>query len=178
MSGALEIRPTSIREHAATPEAITGAILDHFAHHDADVIVRSVGQHLVLTHAAHLRHFWSPWLHVEVEAHDRASRVIAKFTPHPNLWTSFAFGYFTLGALAFFAGFCALAQAMLRQSAWAWWVAAGAAVGMLAMFVFAKLGQRLAAQQMGDLSTRLDAVLAGVGLGAGSSDGVGPVDRV
>ena len=67
---------------------------------------------------------------------------------------------------------------MLRQSAWAWWVAAGAAVGMLAMFVFAKLGQRLAAQQMGDLSTRLDAVLAGVGLGAGSSDGVGPVDRV
>ena len=142
------------------------------------MIVRSVGQHLVLTHAAHLRHFWSPWLHVEVEAHDRASRVIAKFTPHPNLWTSFAFGYFTLGALAFFAGFFALAQAMLRQSAWAWWVAAGAAVGMLAMFVFAKLGQRLAAQQMGDLSTRLDAVLAGVGLGAGSSDGVGPVDRV
>lgn len=178
MSGALEIRPTSIRKHAAPPEAITGAILDHFAHHDADVIVRSVGQHLVLTHSAHLRHFWSPWLHIEVEAHERASRVIAKFTPHPNLWTSFAFGYFTLGALAFFGGFFAVAQAIVNQSAWAWWIAAGAGVGMLAMFVFAKLGQRLAAQQMGDLSTRLNAVLAGVGLSAGTPGGDRLVDRV
>ncbi len=178
MPGALEIRPTSLREHAAPPEAITAAILDHFAHHDADVIVRCVGQHLVLTHAAHLRHYWSPWLHIEVETHAQASRVIAKFTPHPNLWTSFAFGYFTLGAVAFFAGFFAIAQALIKQSAWAWWVAAGAGVGMLAMFVFAKLGQRLAAHQMGELSARLDAVLAAVGTGAGAPQGALPVESV
>ncbi len=178
MSGALEIRPTRISRHAAPPEAIADAILDHFRQSDADVIVRNVGHHLVLTHAAHLRHLWSPWLHVEVEAQGDSSRVIARFTPHPNLWTSFAFGYFTLGAVAFFAGFFAIAQAIIQQPAWALWIAVGAGAGMLAMFAFAKFGQRLAAQQMGELAIRLDAVLAGAGTPAGVPNDTLPVESV
>ena len=123
---------------------------------------RVISPHLVLTHTAHLRHLWSPWLHVEVEALGSGSRVIAKFSPHPNLWTSFAFGYFTLGTTALFAACFALAQSMLSQPPWAWWVAGVAALMMLAMFLIAKLGQRLANEQMRELSERLGAVLAGV----------------
>ena len=162
MSGVLEIRPTQIREHDAPPEDLAAALLDHFASSNNDITIRSVGQHLVLTHTAHLRHLWSPWLHVEVEAIGSGSRVIAKFSAHPNLWTSFAFGYFTLGTTALFAACFALAQTMLSQSPWAWWVAGVAAALMLAMFLIAKLGQRLAEDQMRDLSERLGAVLAGV----------------
>lgn len=162
MSGVLEIRPTTIREHDAAPDDITVALLAHFAHKDGDVIIRSVGHHLVLTHMEHLCHFWSPWLHIEVEPREAGSRVIAKFTPHPNLWTSFAFGYFTLGTVALFAACYAGAQMMIGQGAWAWWVALGAIAVMLVMFVFAKLGQRLASDQMRELSERLGAVLASV----------------
>lgn len=169
MSGVLEIRPTTIREHDAAPDDITVALLAHFAHKDGDVIIRSVGHHLVLAHMDHLRHFWSPWLHIEVEPREAGSRVIAKFTPHPNLWTSFAFGYFTLGTVVMFAVCYAGAQMMIGQSAWAWWVALGAVLAMLVMFVFAKLGQRLAAEQMRELSERLGAVLSGVPVSAGSA---------
>ena len=166
MSGVLEIRPTTIREHEAAPDDISTALLSHFAHKDGDIIIRSVGHHLVLAHMEHLRHFWSPWLHIEIEAHGSGSRVIAKFTPHPNLWTSFAFGYFTLGTTALFGACYAGAQMMLGQSAWAWWVALGAVAVMFVMFLFAKLGQKLAADQMRELSERLEAVLSGVPSGA------------
>ena len=163
MSCVLEIRPTTITDSEAAPDDITTALLGHFAHKDGDIIIRSVGHHLVLTHVAHLRHAWSPWLHIEVEPRAAGSRVIAKFTPHPNLWTSFAFGYFTLGSVALFAACYAGAQMMLGQYAWAWWVALGAAVVMLMMFVFAKLGQKLAADQMRELTEKLVAVLSGFG---------------
>lgn len=177
MSGVLEIRPTQIREHDAAPEVLAAALLDHFAPSESDITICSVGQHLVLTHTAHLRHIWSPWLHVEVEALGSGSRVVAKFSPHPNLWTSFAFGYFTLGTTALFAACFALAQTMLSQSPWAWWVAGVAAALMLAMFLIAKLGQRLAEDQMRELSERLGAVLAGATTRSGSSE-IRATDRV
>lgn len=158
MTGVLEIRPTSIREHRASPESLSRAIHDRFSRED-DVLVKSVASHIVLTHARHLRRLWSPWLHVELEPTTEGSRVIARFSPHPNLWTAIALGYFALGGMLFFAGFFAVAQALLGQTAWAAWIAGACAVGLVALFVVAKVGQGLAQAQMADLATRLAEVL-------------------
>jgi hypothetical protein len=159
MSGAYQIRPSFTVEHAEQPNSLAEFLLHTFADDTGDVHVQRVGQHVVLTAAADTRHFWSPWLHIEIEEADTGSLVRAKFSPHPNLWTSFAFGYFTLGTVVFFAGFFALAQMLTSQPAWAWWITGVAVFGLIVMWITAKVGQGLAHEQMHLLRNRLEETL-------------------
>ncbi len=159
MSGAYQIRPTFTKEHQAEPASLAESLLHTFAGDDSDAHVQRVGQHIVLTPIPKARHLWSPWLHVEIEVAESGSLVRAKFSPHPNLWTSFAFGYFTLGTVVFFAGFFAVAQMFTGERPWAWWVTAVAAVGLIAMWITAKVGQGLAHEQMHQLRTQLEEAL-------------------
>lgn len=158
MTGVLAIRPTTIREHPASPESLGRAIHDRFAREN-DVLVRSVGPHIILTHARHLRRFWSPWLSIELEPTSDGTRVVAKFMPHPSLWTGFALGYLAVGVLFFLAGFFAVAQLILGQHPWAAWIAAACAGTLLGMFAVAKIGQGLAQVPMADLDRRFSEVL-------------------
>lgn len=123
------------------------------------VFAQRAGRHVTISPVIADRHLWSPWLHVEVEQRDSGSLVRAKYSPHPNLWTSFAFGYLTLGTLVFFAGFFALAQTLIGQGTWAWWVTIASLVGMFVMWVTAKVGQQLAHDQMIELRQKLDTIL-------------------
>jgi len=163
MAGAYEIRPSFTIEHAAQATALA----DHLQHTFSDtangINVQRVGQHIVLTPSAETWHLWSPWLHIEIEDADTGSLIRAKFGPHPNLWTSFMFGYFTLGSTVFFAGFFAAAQMFTGQSPWAWWITGAAVLGLIAMWVTAKVGQGLSFEQMHLLRNRLDETLANAG---------------
>ena len=56
---------------------------------------RSV-EHLVLTVPDAQQHFWSPWLTIELSPGDAGTHLRATFSPHPSVWTGFAFGYLTM----------------------------------------------------------------------------------
>ncbi|RNC82239.1 MAG: hypothetical protein ED559_10795 [Phycisphaera sp.] len=160
MSNAFDIRPSFTLEHAAEPEELATHIMGVASADASGVFAQRAGRHVTISPVISDRHLWSPWLHVEVEERNSGSLVRAKYSPHPNLWTSFAFGYLTLGALVFFAGFFALAQTLIGQGAWAWWVTIASLAGMLVMWITAKVGQQLAHDQMIELRQTLDSILA------------------
>lgn len=113
--------------------------------------------HLVITVKPDVRHFWSPWLTIEVEPRGETSRLSALFSPHPSLWTGYMFGYLSLGVIMMFSLIYAGSAAMMGGGAlWALWVAGGAVLGAVGMWWASVLGQRLAGAQMDELHAALD----------------------
>jgi hypothetical protein len=115
------------------------------------------GRHMELFVHPDQRHFWSPWLSLDVDPADEASaRISARFGPHPSVWTGFMSAYafvafVVLGGLVFGG-----TQALVRHSPWGLWaVPVGLAVG-LGLYGASLMGQRLGADQMGLLRGFLD----------------------
>lgn len=117
------------------------------------------GHHMTLTVHEADRHFWSPWLHIEVTERDGQTQVRGRFTPHPNIWTGFAFSYFSLITLAVFAAVWGSSQWMLEQRPTALWIALVCVVVVGLLWWSAQVGQRLAREQMHILRNAVEAVL-------------------
>lgn len=117
--------------------------------------------HLVVTVPAAVRHFWSPWLTIEITPREHEAHVLARFSPHPSVWTGFAFCYLSLGLVALVAITIGAAGAWLPDSSqtWAFWVAAAAAAAMVGLWLTAQIGQRLASEQMALLRAELERAL-------------------
>ncbi len=116
------------------------------------------GNHITLTIREGERHFWSPWLHIELTELDDMTHIRGRFTPHPNIWTGFAFCYFSLIVIAAFALIWGMSQWMLQQSPTALWVGlmCAALVGLL--WWMAQVGQKLAREQMHALKDAVSAI--------------------
>ncbi len=121
------------------------------------------GPHVVLTVPPEDRHFWSPWLTMEVLPADSGSVFHGRFSPKPAVWTGFMFGYITLTTAACFGLMFAVSLAIVGKSAWL--AAVSTAVFVLAaggMYVASQIGQRLARTQMNELHTMVSEIFAGV----------------
>jgi hypothetical protein len=128
-------------------------------------------EHLVLTVPADQQHFWSPWLMVELSPRASGAHLHAKFSPHPSVWTGFAFGYLTLGVVFAVALVIVASVALLPgggDPSWAVWLAGGAAVAMVGMWWASQIGQRLAHAQMELLRRELERAIAGLSEGRAS----------
>ncbi len=84
---------------------------------DADYPIegRIAGNHLMLVIPPSYRHFWSPWLHLEVTEHDQGSSVRGRFSPNPSVWTGIMLTYIALMTLTFFACMFGIAQWMMDK---------------------------------------------------------------
>ncbi len=137
----------------------------------AGFIGRRVEGHLMLSVPEAQRHFWSPWLHLEVVAHrDQADACDPQraylrgfFTPHPNLWSSFLFAYLAFGTLTFFACIWALAQLQLDRAPSAALFALLFAFAALALHLTSVVGRRLAGDQMDRLEQAVRELAGGAG---------------
>lgn len=114
--------------------------------------------HLMLTIRPEERHFWSPWLTVEITPRGEATHLRATFSPHPSVWTGFAFAYLILGVVCVVSLVFVASAALLPDSSqsWALWVTGGAALAIIAMWTASQIGQRLARDQMDTLRHELD----------------------
>jgi len=122
----------------------------------------SVRTHLLVTVPRAERHFWSPWLHVDlrpVEGDANATDVFARFSPAPSIWTAFMLTYIALATIALFSAVWAFAQATLGKEMTALWVVGGAILVAGVMFWSARVGQRLAREQMHRLRDAVRAAL-------------------
>lgn len=107
---------------------------------------------LVITVLPAARHFWSPWLTIEIGPRGEGARVAATFSPHPSVWTAYMFGYLALGIVLLFSLLFAASVVMMDGGAsWSLWVAGGALAGVVVMWWVSVLGQKLAAAQMDEL---------------------------
>lgn len=100
--------------------------------------------------------FWSPWLQVSILPHDDGTQLFGRFSPRPAVWTAFALSYLFLACVAFFSCMFGMAQLILRQHAWGFWIALGASVIFIVMWWASQLGQRLADEQMHTLRQTFD----------------------
>lgn len=123
--------------------------------------------HLVLTVPETQQHFWSPWLTIEMTPRGDGAHLFARFSPHPSVWTAFAFGYLALGTLTVVALAVAASGLLVPGTdlAWSLWVAAGCVLAMVAMWWISQIGQRIARQQMTTLTVELDRALDAIGGG-------------
>lgn len=140
--------------------------------------------HFQLTVQEGERHFWSPWLHLEIEGQALEGQAVAQraiehrmdpvqtstevlqrvrvrgyFTPAPSLWTGFMLLGIALITLAFFTGIWGLVQMYLAQPPIALLGTAACLLGLLMLAGISRAGQRLAAEQMERLQARVQAAL-------------------
>lgn len=112
--------------------------------------------HAVVEMREEARHFWSPYLNLEVEDEPGGSLVRGRFSPHPHVWTLFMAVYILLG-IVFLAGIAwGLVQYTLGEAPWGVLVAP-AAVGLFGFVYGATLiGQGLGAEQMYTMRALVD----------------------
>lgn len=97
------------------------------------------------------RTLWSPYLNLAYEVDEQDStqtRVRARFSPHPNVWTFFVALYFAIGLVG-------VAMGVYGMVAWSlygnpWWLLGVPGSGLTIAFVFGAslIGQGLSADQM------------------------------
>lgn len=109
------------------------------------------------------RHFWSPWLNLELVPHGNGTRLSGRFSPHPSVWTGFMFAYLALSVLAFFALVFAAALSMSGGAPWTLGLAGLCVAAMILLWWASQVGQRLAQSQMHELQGILEGALGECG---------------
>lgn len=112
-------------------------------------------RHALISVSQANRHFWSPWLHVEVREQEDVHTVFGRFSPHPSIWTAFTFSYLAIGVLIFFSAIFGWSQQLAGESAWTFFLIPVWLVIALLLWVVSQVGQRLASDQMHELKAFL-----------------------
>lgn len=105
-------------------------------------------RHAMISIAEAKRHFWSPWLHLEVRESESGSLVAGRFSPHPSIWTGFMFAYLSLGVLIFFSAIFGFSQQMANQSPYAYYAIPVWIFIAIALWLASQTGQKLALDEM------------------------------
>lgn len=116
--------------------------------------------HGMISYVEVKRHFWSPWLHLDLREQDGASTLHGRFSPHPSIWTAFVFGYLALTVIAFFGLVFGMSQWLSGEFPWGCIAVPVSLVTGLLMWITSQVGQRLAHDEMVELK-RLIVIASG-----------------
>ncbi len=94
------------------------------------------------------RHFWSPWLHLEVRESESGREVFGRFSPHPSIWTGFMFAWLVIAVLIFFAAMFGISQQIAGENPWALYLIPVLFLIALGLWIGSQAGQRLAHDEM------------------------------
>jgi hypothetical protein len=118
------------------------------------VEVAGWGRHRIIALHPTLRRFWSPWAHLDLREDDEAEHAgasciaVLRFSPNPPLWFAIMLTYLALATIAFLALCWGAAQLTLGRTPRALWIIPATLVIALAIALAARIGQRLAHEQM------------------------------
>lgn len=162
---AVQLRPTFLLESELSSEHVVQRIRDSFSNHP-DVTTpgpyqgRFTGRHAMISIVESKRHFWSPWMHLEIRNDSQRRMVAGRFSPHPSIWTGFIFSFLGIGSLVFFAALFGISQQLSGQSPWAYvFIPIGLSIIALLWFI-SKTGQKLAHEEMEQMKSRIEECLA------------------
>ena len=128
-------------------------------------------QHALISMVESERHFWSPWLHLDIRTEGEQAGLFGRFSPHPSVWTAFMFSYLSLSVIAFFAMMVAVAQVIAKESTWAWWVLPICLLTGVLLWTASQIGQRLAHSEMVALREMIDELLESIHVDEPSAGG-------
>lgn len=131
--------------------------------------------HGLLSIAKRERHFWSPWLHLDVRERSTESRQVAhvlfgRFSPHPTIWTGFMFSWLGLTVLTFFSAIFGCSQQLAGERPWGYWLIPAWILLAVTLWFAAQIGQRLAHVQLVELKQAVEESLESVAAGESRSD--------
>ena len=104
--------------------------------------------HGILTVVETERHFWSPWLHLEIRETNGTRELFGRFSPHPSIWTGFVFTYLAMMVLTFFSVMIGVSQLLARQVAFGFWLIPVWLGVCVCLWIASQVGQRLAQDEM------------------------------
>ena len=172
MSTTVRMRPTFSLETHLSAENTMRCIKESFckkSEADADdgpaSIYRGqfVGNHAMISIVESRRHFWSPWMHLDIRETESGRHVFGRFSPHPSIWTAIMFTYLAIAAIVSFALMFGISQQLSGQPAWAYYVIPIGLIVALILWLAAKAGQKLAEDQMQEMKTRIENCLVNIG---------------
>ncbi len=106
------------------------------------------------------RRVWSPRLTVRIDDAPGGSILQGRFSPRPDVWTGFMFVYFLVVFVIVFGATLGYVQQASDQTPWGYWAVPFGLLIIAGIHVASYVGQRLGADQMGELRGRLESVLA------------------
>lgn len=124
---------------------------------------RLFGDYAIVRVRADQRHFWSPALHLQVEAGAQGgTHIHGKFSPSSPIWTFFVAIYVLLSLLVLAGISYGFVQSNLQQSPWAFWALPLALA--LGGFTYgaALIGQGLGAEDMYRMRRLIDGLIGGI----------------
>jgi len=105
------------------------------------------------------RHFWSPWLTLDLRPGTDGAEAFGRFNPSPAIWTAYMLGSLTLITTAFGAGMWGVAEIALKEPPLALWIIPVCAAVLALMWWASAVGQRLARDQMDRMRAAVDSAL-------------------
>ena len=143
-----ELRPRFRRKTHLSQTEITDRIQKHLDEENSSVVGYISEHHVILKIPAKDRHYWSPELHLEIEAEGNVSIIKGLFGPRPSVWFMFVFFYTLLGFISMvimIVGFSRLNLGLSSQILWALPIIL-VLIGLV--YSTAKTGQKLGHDEM------------------------------
>lgn len=157
---AVELRPTFLFNTDLSEDEAARCLKQSFLQSDESSEPSYRGQfngrHAMISIDEAQRHFWSPWLHLEIRSDDGQRMIAGRFSPHPSIWTAFMFAFLAIGCVTLFAGMFGVSQQMSGQSPWAYTIIPIGLVIALTLWFISKTGQKLAHTEMEQMRNRVE----------------------
>ena len=115
------------------------------------IIGAKAGNHFHLNFSKTDQQLWSPHLGLEIEDHTEGTLIKGHFGPRADIWTLVVALYASTGFIACMALLFAFSQWALGMNPWSLWIAGGAALVGLIVYILALTGQSLSQKQMKEL---------------------------
>lgn len=157
----MEVRPRFQLEVSLSQEEILKRI--RAALDDKLLSIRGliVDHHVTLKIPVEDQHFWSPQLDLEVEEQESGALIRGLFGPKPSVWLMFVFFYALLGFIAVVVSVIGFSQMNLGLSAGILWLLPVMAFLLIMVYLSARHGQNLGADEMSRLNQFLHQALEG-----------------
>jgi hypothetical protein len=144
----LKLRPTFSIRLTQDPNNVIADVRQAVVSNSDELFGRFTSGHAMISLVESKRHFWSPWLNLDVRDSDNGKLLHGRFSPHPSIWTGFMFAYLALAVFSFFSLILGLSQQMASESPWGYgliplWMSIA-----LGLWLASQAGQRFAEEEM------------------------------
>jgi len=140
---------------------------DWVEHADCPFQGSILGNHLTLTVCERDRHFWSPWLTLDVHEQDEpddqpsaACIVHGRFNPHPSIWSAVMFSGLALLTISLAAACWGFAQLVMGKTPSAFLVIPACFIIAGGLYWTSHIGQVIADDQMNRIREGIDDALS------------------
>ena len=142
------MRPTFRLDSNVNPDVLMKRIQRALTDSPDEFVAQFANRQAMISIHPDKRHFWSPWLHLDVRIDEAGNYVAGRFSPHPSIWTGFMFSYLALGVLVFFCAMFGISQQLASQWPFAYFgVPLGGLIAAV-LWLGAQAGQKLADAEM------------------------------